>query len=427
MSINLKIINCSKIIRSVRLAVTGLYSNRTRTSLSVLGIVIGVAAVIMIVSVGQGLQAFILGQLNAFGTDIVSVQPKIPGESYENSAMSMGEGVILDFLDSEDAESLRDENRFPYITAASGYTSDQRWTFYEDKEEQVLIVASDSYYPKIDAMLVVEEGIFFTEEENRTAAKVVVIGSAVAEDFFPNGNWLGKNIKLENENFQVIGVMKERGSILGFDMDKLLVIPLRTSELYVKKTDYVQEIGIKLKSDEYLSQAKFEIASLMRENHKIEKPEDDDFQIITMDEMLTTIGSITGAISALLGLLAAISLVVGGIGIMNIMFVIVAERTKEIGLRKALGARYRDIMNQFVFEAVFISLLGGFMGILIGIVVSFIMTQIIVSYANLDWPFVVSYYAIAISFAVAIIFGIIFGWYPAKKAAKMNPIDALRR
>lgn len=429
MSIKSKIksINCLKIIKSARLALAGLSSNKVRTSLSVLGIVIGVASVIVIVSVGQGLQSFILGQLSAFGTDTVSIEPKLPGSDFQNSMMSMGEGVILDSLKTADVEALRDKNRFPYIKAVSGYSSTMEWVFYKDKEEQSFIIAADSYYLEIDAMAVLEKGRIFQEEENSSRAKVAVIGSGIAEEFFGERSPVGENIKIKNENFQIVGVFKERGEMMSFDMDKLVLVPVKTSQTFLSGVGHIQEIGLRLDNDGNLPRAKYEIKSLMRERHGIEKPEDDDFQILTMDEMLKAINSVTGAISALLGLLAAISLIVGGIGIMNIMLVIVAERTREIGLRKALGAKYKDIMRQFVFEAVAISLIGGFIGIVVGISFSFVMTQIIVKYAGLDWPFVVSYGAILISFLVAAFFGIVFGWYPAKEAAQLSPIEALRK
>ncbi|MDD3190945.1 MAG: ABC transporter permease [Candidatus Pacebacteria bacterium] len=417
----------SKIKKSVKLAFSGLGANKTRTGLSVLGIVIGVASVIMIVSVGQGLQAFILGQLSSFGSDIISVQPKVPGGDFQNSLTSMGQGVVITSLKSSDAEDLRDKDRFPYIGAASGYASAQEWAVYQEKEKQLLIIAADAYYPEIDALTVTKVGRFFTQQENDSMAKVIIIGSDIAKEFFGSSDPIGKSIRIKDNNFEVKGVLKERGSVLSFNMDELVIIPIKTSQKLIQGVDHIQEIGIKLEDEKYLAQAKSEIASLMRENHNIDNKEDDDFQIITMDETLATIDSITGAISLLLGLLAAISLFVGGIGIMNIMLVIVAERTREIGLRKAVGARHKDIMQQFILEAVAISLAGGFIGIVIGVSLSFISSQLITRYAGLDWPFVISYGAIAVSFLVAAFFGIVFGWYPAKEAAKLSPIEALRK
>jgi len=411
----------------MKLAFAGLTSNKTRTGLSVFGIVIGVAAVIIIVSMGQGLKSLILGQLTSFGSDVMSIEIKIPGSDMASSSRSMAQGVVITTLKSADAEALRDKDRFPYIKVASGYSSGMELATYEDEEKQAMIIASDAYYPEIDTLTVAKEGRFFTQAENDSVSQVVLIGSDIAKKFFGEDDPVGKNIKIKNKNFLVIGVLKERGSVMTFNMDELLIIPIKTSQKILQGVDHIQEIGIKLEDKKYLAQAKFEIAGLMREQHKIEDPKNDDFQIVTMDEALKTVDSVTTAISILLGLLAAISLFVGGIGIMNIMLVIVAERTREIGLRKAVGARYRDIMNQFVMEAMAISLIGGLIGIIIGVSFSFLVSQIITYYLGMDWPFVISSGAILISFVVAAVFGMVFGWYPAKEAAQLSPIEALRK
>jgi len=420
-------INFSKLVKTGKLALAGLTANKTRTALSVLGIVIGVAAVIIIVSMGQGLKALIMGQLNAFGSDTMSIEVKIPGAEMENSFRSMAQGVVITTLKEDDAVALRDKERFPYIKSVSGYSSDLQLASYKEEEKRAMIIASDAYYPDIDSMTKVERGRFFTQEENDGAQQVVLIGSDLAKELFGDEDPLGKNIKVKDKNFQVIGVLKERGAMMSFNMDELLIMPVHTSQKMMQGVSHIQEIAIKLEDKKYLGQAKYEIAGLMRERHSIDDPKNDDFQIFTMDEAMKTVSSITTAISILLGLLAAISLFVGGIGIMNIMLVIVAERTKEIGLRKAVGARYRDIMGQFVFEAVAISLLGGFLGIIIGVSISLLVSYIITSYLGMEWPFVVSYGAIAISFIVAAIFGVVFGWYPAKEAATLSPIEALRK
>ncbi|MFA7171344.1 MAG: ABC transporter permease [Candidatus Paceibacterota bacterium] len=416
-----------KILKTMKLAFAGLTSNKTRTGLSVFGIVIGVAAVIIIVSMGQGLKSLILGQLTSFGSDVMSIEIKIPGSDMASSSRSMAQGVVITTLKSADAEALRDKDRFPYIKVASGYSSGMELATYEDEEKQAMIIASDAYYPEIDTLTVAKEGRFFTQAENDSVSQVVLIGSDIAKKFFGEDDPVGKNIKIKNKNFLVIGVLKERGSVMTFNMDELLIIPIKTSQKILQGVDHIQEIGIKLEDKKYLAQAKFEIAGLMREQHKIEDPKNDDFQIVTMDEALKTVDSVTTAISILLGLLAAISLFVGGIGIMNIMLVIVAERTREIGLRKAVGARYRDIMNQFVMEAMAISLIGGLIGIIIGVSFSFLVSQIITYYLGMDWPFVISSGAILISFVVAAVFGMVFGWYPAKEAAQLSPIEALRK
>lgn len=420
-------INTPKILKTVKLALGGLTSNKSRTGLSVLGIVIGVAAVIMIVSTGQGLRALIMEQLNSFGSDVMSVEIKVPGSDMMSTMRSTMQGVVITTLKASDAEALRDQDRFPYIKTASGYSSGMELATYKEEEIQAMIIASDAYYQVIDPMTVVEKGNFYTEADDEGVAQVVVIGSKIAQEFFGDDDPIGKDIKIKNKNFEVIGVLRERGEIMTISMDELLMMPITTYQKMIAGVDHVMEIGIKLEDESYLGQARYEVANLMRERHKISDPADDDFEIFTMDEAMKSVDSITTAISILLGLLAAISLFVGGIGIMNIMLVIVAERTREIGLRKAVGARYRDIMGQFVMEAIAISLAGGLIGIVLGVSFSYLTAYAITHFLGMDWPFVMSYGTILISFGVAALFGIVFGWYPAKEAADLSPIEALRK
>lgn len=413
------------IFKILKLSLTGLKTNKTRTALSVLGIVIGVAAVIIIVSVGEGLKALVVNQISAMGAETMSIDPKIPGSDYGNSIRSSAEGVVITTLKESDAMAIRDKKRFPYVVAASGYSAAQEWATYEGKEKRVLIIAADSYYPYIDGQMKIEKGRLFTEKENEGLEKVAVVGSDVAKKFFGDDNPVGKQIKIKQINFKVIGVLKSRGIMFGFNMDEVAYIPVRTTQKLILGIDHLMEIGIKLEDEKYFPQAKAEISQLMRRRHHIDDPKNDDFEIITMDQAMDIINSVTGAISLLLGVLAAISLLVGGIGIMNIMLVVVTEKTKEIGLRKALGAKQRDVLLQFISESIMISLVGGIIGIIFGVSVSYLITYAINSYV-MEWPFVISYWAVFVSFFVAAFLGILFGWYPARKAARLNPIDALR-
>jgi len=390
-----------------------------------LGIVIGVAAVVVIVSVGQGLKVLIVNQINVFGENMMSVQVKVPGSDYEASMRSMVEGVTITTLKYGDVEAVRNKKRFPYIKSVSGYSAGMEWATYREKEKQVMFIASDAYYPEIDGQLKIARGRYFTNEEERGVAKVTVIGSAVAKKFFGDQNPIGKQIKIKKINFKVIGVAADRGMVMTFDYDNLVYIPLKTAQKLITGIDHLVEFAIVMEDNQHFAQAKAEISRLLRERHNISDPAKDDFEVMSMDQIVEIVNTVTGVISLLLGLLAAISLTVGGVGIMNIMLVIVAERTREIGLRKALGAKRKDIMNQFVLEAALISVLGGIVGIISGIVFSFLVTLAVRAY-NFDWPFVVSIEAIIISFVVAAGFGIIFGWYPANKAAKLNAIEALR-
>ena len=390
-----------------------------------LGIVIGVAAVIVIVSVGQGLKVLIVDQINVFGENMMSVQVKVPGSDYGASLQSMVEGTVITTLKYDDVEAVRDKERFPYVKAVSGYSAGTEWATYQEKEKQVMFIASDAYYPEVDGQAKIAKGRYFTNEEERGMAKVVVIGSAVAKKFFGDENPIGRQIKIKKINFKVIGVMADRGMIMTFDYDNLVYLPLKTAQKLITGIDHLVEFAMVMKDDQHFAQAEAEISQLLRERHNIDDPAKDDFEVMSMDQIIEIVNTVTSVISILLGILAAISLIVGGVGIMNIMLVIVAERTREIGLRKALGAKRKDIMNQFVLEAALISILGGIIGIISGIAFSFLVTLAVRAY-DFDWPFVVSIEAIIISFLVAAFFGIVFGWYPANKAAKLNAIEALR-
>ncbi|MEA2097657.1 MAG: ABC transporter permease [Patescibacteria group bacterium] len=412
-------------LKTIKLAIVGLKANKTRTALSMLGIVIGVAAVIVIVSVGQGLKVLIVDQINVFGENMMSVSVKVPGSDYGASMRSMAEGTVITTLKYDDVEAVRDKKRFPYIKAVSGYAAGMEWATYQEKEKQVMFISTDAYYPDIDGQLKMSQGTYFTNEEERGMAKVVVIGSKIASKFFGEKDPIGEQIKIKQINFKVIGVVADRGMVMTFDYDTMVYLPLKTAQKLITGADHLVEFAIVMEDDQHFAQAKAEISQLLRQRHNISDPSKDDFEIMSMDQIIEIVNTVTSLISILLGLLAAISLLVGGVGIMNIMLVIVAERTREIGLRKSLGARQEDILNQFVAEAVLISVFGGLIGIIFGIFISFVVTLTVRVY-NFDWPFTISIEAICISFIVAIGFGIVFGWYPAKKAAKLNPIDALR-
>ena len=412
-------------IKTLKLAIVGLKANMTRTALSVLGIVIGVAAVIVIVSVGQGLKVLIVDQISVFGDNMMSVAVKVPGSDLGSSMQSMVEGTVITTLKYDDVEAVRDKERFPYIKSVSGYKAGMDWATYQEKEKQVMIIASDAYYPDIDGQLKVAQGRYFTNDEERGMARVVVIGSKIAKDFFQGQDPIGKQIKIKQINFKVIGVMQERGLVMTMDWDTMVYIPLKTSQKLITGEDYLVEFAMIMEDDQHFAQAEAEIAQLLRQRHNIDDPAKDDFEIMSMDQIIEIVNTVTSVISLLLGLLAAISLIVGGVGIMNIMLVIVAERTREIGLRKSLGAKRKDILNQFVTEAILISVIGGIFGIIFGIIFSLVITVAVRAY-GFDWPFVVSVEAVIISFMVAAFFGIVFGWYPAKKAAKLNPIEAMR-
>jgi putative ABC transport system permease protein len=260
-------------------------------------------------------------------------------------------------------------------------------------------------------------------------AKVTVLGSGLADEFFGESDPLGKKVKLKGQNFKVIGVLEPQGmfsSFGGIDMNDFVYLPLQTALKEVLGIDYLSEIVLTVASEEYLLQAEEEIARILRRNHNITDPDKDDFMITTMEEILEQVNEISVILNLLLGFLAAISLLVGGIGIMNIMLVSVSERTREIGLRKSLGATRKDILGQFLIESLVITGLGGFIGIFLGIANS-LLGAIVARTQGLAWPLTISWLAIIVAFFVSMAIGLIFGLYPARKAAQLSPIEAMRK
>jgi putative ABC transport system permease protein len=298
---------------------------------------------------------------------------------------------------------------------------------YGSKERRVLVYGCSPDYPQIMKIAKIDQGRFFSDNENESLAKVMVLGSTVAEKLFGEENPLGKNIKMKGQSFKVIGVFKPQGGIsFGIDINDILYVPLETTLKEILGIDYLTEIHLNVKDPSYINQAIADVSRLLRRNHNISDPDKDDFQIVTMAEILSRVEQVSVILNLLLGFLAAISLLVGGIGIMNIMLVSVSERTREIGLRKSLGATSKNILWQFLIEGLIITGLGGLVGIIWGIAVSLLVGLVIRTQGLPDWPLAISWLAIFIAFTLSSIIGLTFGVYPARKASLKNPIEALR-
>ncbi|MBU1255785.1 ABC transporter permease [Patescibacteria group bacterium] len=413
----------------IKQSIIALKANKLRSFFSILGIVIGVSAVVIILSLGQSLKGFVTNEIEAFGPGILDIAVKIPEASEVGSAISIIQGVKITTLKIKDIKALKDKERFPYIEAVTGETFAQEWAVYKDKEKKVLLFGANADFPLVMRTAKVDKGRFFTDTEDETLAKVAVLGSNLTEDFFGPIDPIGKKIKLKGQSFKVVGTLEPMGgfSFGGVDMNDFMYIPIETALKEVLGIDYLLEIILTIKDESYSVQAIEEISQLLRRHHNIKDPAKDDFQITTMEEVISQVQEMSVVLNLLLGFLAAISLLVGGIGIMNIMLVSVSERTHEIGLRKSLGATKKNILWQFLIESLIITILGGVIGIVLGIG-NFLLGSLIVRTQGLSsWPMDISWVAIAAAFFVSMAIGLIFGIYPARKAAQLSPVEAMRK
>ena len=387
----------------IKIAINSLFRNKMRTALTMLGIVIGIASVIAMVSIGQASTQSVKSELSSMGSNMIMIMPARQQRGGVDMGMSSSKT-----LDNKDLESLQNNTR--YVAAVSPMVSSNAQLIYGNNNHSSSINGVSAAYLDI-RKYEIEEGVMFTEEDVRRYNKVCVIGKTVVSKLFTNGeDPIGKTIRFGSIPMKVIGVLAEKGQNgMGNDQDDIVFAPYTT----IQK----RFLG---NSEEESELAATEITYILRSNHGIKSGDSDDFDIRTQEELVSTISSVTGLMTTLLAAIASISLIVGGIGIMNIMYVTVTERTKEIGLRMAIGAHNRDIKLQFLCESVILSLIGGVIGIILGLIIAYVASKL------MNMPYVVSEMAIFASFIVCALTGIFFGWYPAKKAANMDPISALR-
>ncbi|MFC1598905.1 ABC transporter permease [Patescibacteria group bacterium] len=406
---------------SIKIALVGLKSKKTRTFLTMLGIIIGIASVIIIISVGAGAQSLILNQLKSFGTNLISI---FPGASEEAGPPPSVFGTVNADLKNDDIEALLDAKNVPNAEAIAYYVqSSATMTWRDNQFDGTFIGTNIGYLPVHEQE--VAEGRFFDKDEEQNLGRVVVIGHKVKRDLFEDSNPLGQTMKIKKHIFKVIGVMPERG-VEGFqNQDTLVYIPISTAQKIIMGIDHVTLARVKIDFADNTDRAIEDIGYVLRERHNLREGDYDDFSLRAQAQGIEIFTSVTDSLTYFLAAIAAISLFVGGIGIMNIMLITVTERTREVGLRKALGAKRRNILNQFLFESIVVTLSGGVIGIIFGVLVSFLVARV-AQYLGLDWDFVISFYAIVLSTTIAIIVGLVFGLYPAWKASKLNPIEALR-
>jgi len=410
-------------ISTIQLVIRTLLARKGRSFLTILGIVIGVAGVIIIIALGAGAQSLVLGQVTKLGTNLLSVQP---GKSNEKGPPAQVFGITITTLVNEDAEALRTSGQVPHAQAVNALVRGSGTVTWQNKTVDTTFIGTDSYYPSA-VTITMDAGNFFDQRDGEGGANVTVLGYSVAKELFEESGAdpIGQVIKIKNVPLRVVGVVSERGSAFFQDQDDQIFIPLAIGQQQLLGIRYLQQINIKVDSADNVTQTKEDINAVMLQRHRIRDEVDSDFTIRNRADAIDILKTITSALSLFLTAMAAIALVVGGIGILNIMLVTVAERTREIGLRKAVGANNRAVRNQFLLEAGTLTSLGGFIGIILGVIASYLIS-LLMEYLGYDWAFVVSISSIVLAISVSILTGVVFGLYPAFKASKLNPIDALR-
>ena len=396
---------------SFLMAWASLVANKLRSLLTMLGIIIGVAAVIALVSIGNGVKQDIEDSISSLGSNLLVVLPGAPRTPGARS--SQGSMKSLKISDYEAIAKLEG------VKAASPMTNGSYVVIYQNKNWTTSVAGVNSNFQDVNNWTMTS-GRFFSDKNVQNRERVAVVGQTVVKNLFTDEDPVGKEIRVKNIPFRVIGVLKSKGNgTMGNDQDDTVLIPYTTSMERVEGIDYLRRVYVVAKDDEGIDRLQADIENLLRVRHNIKDTNLDDFNIQNMKSIMETVAQTTGTFTLFLGAVAAISLVVGGIGIMNIMLVSVTERTREIGVRKALGATYSVIVTQFLIEAVVISLIGGFIGIAFGIGASKVIGMVS------GMSTIVSVPTIIMSFAFSMAIGLIFGIYPARKAAKLNPIDAL--
>ena len=391
----------------LKIALRALANNKLRGFLTMLGIIIGVASVITMLAIGQGSKRSIQAQISEMGSNMIMIQP---GADMRGGVRQ--DASAMETLKLQDYEDIVNETR--YVSATSPSVNSSGQVIYGANNAPTTVYGISPDYMEI-RRYEVEDGDMFSDQDVQTAAKVCVIGKTVVDNLFPGGeNPVGKV-------FRVVGVLKSKGyNSMGMDQDDLILAPYTTIQKKVLAITHLQGITCSALKEEYTDQAIDEISEILRRNHRLRETDDDDFTIRSMQELSTMLTSTTDIMTTLLAAVAGISLLVGGIGIMNIMYVSVTERTREIGLRMSIGAKGMDILAQFLIESILISVTGGLIGVLFGVGAALIVNVVA------HFPIYIQPWSVLLSFVVCTVTGVFFGWYPAKKAAQLDPIEAIR-
>ncbi len=413
------------IISTITNAYDSLMKQKVRSALTILAVAVGIGIVIIVLSAGGGLEAFVLKQMESFGSDLIEVEVKVPSTKQASVSNAAGQamGISITTLTLDDMEDIK---KLANVKDAYAMVTGQELVSYQNETKTSMVIGASYNTPDVDKGTKVLDGDFFTKEDENGLAQVVVLGPKVKDKLFGEDDAVGKFIKIKRQNFRVVGVLEERGAMMGMDWDNMIYVPLKTLQKKIMGIDHVSALFAQVNDATLLDATKEDIEAVLRENHNIDDPSRDDFAVMTMVEARDMIEKVFGGITLLLVALAFISLVVGGVGIMNIMYVTVSERTYEIGLRKAIGAKSADILGQFLYEAIILTFFGGVVGILGGLSITFLVS-VIANANGLDLPFVVSMNSIFIGVGFAVLMGLFFGIYPAKRASELDPIVALTK
>lgn len=405
-----------KFIIALQLALRSLRLNILRTSLTVLGVVIGAASIVIVFSAGEALNSLINSEIDSYGSDVIQTEIKVPS----SGNVSSGEVTTLKLSDLEEI------NKLSNIRESYAVSIGQSRVSFGSERKTAMLFGVGPAYVRIDKKTKLASGRFFDEGEDKSQATVVVLGGKIKETLFSDQEAVGKMIRINNTNFRVLGVLeKQEGNFSFIDFDDLVYLPVNTLQKRILGIDYSMYFIHQLEDVSRAEETAEEIRLILRDRHEITDPSRDDFRVSTMDEVLDTLGTVTGAVTMLLLAIVLISLSVGGVGIMNIMYVTVSERTPEIGLRKALGATKSDITWQFLIESVLITFWGWFLGVIIGLLGSYGLTVLAASF-GIRFAFIFPSQGILVSFIFSLLCGFLFGFQPAKRASKLDPVEALR-
>lgn len=413
----------TKFLYPIKIAVDNLLAAKFRSFLTILGIIIGVAAVIIIMAVGASAQQLIIDQVQGVGSNLVGV---LPGASDEKGPPAQAFGIKVTTFKYDDFLAIMDKNNVPEVEYGAAYVQGNYPIVYEGKDSNYSVTGATYQFPLVQD-IDIAKGRFFIKAEDTNLARNTVLGFKIAQDYFGKSDPIGKKIKIGKENFTVVGVFEEQGSggmgVTG--TDDSVFVPLQTAQKILLGIDYLAFARFKVADAQQIEIAKQDIARTIRIRHDIDNPENDDFSVRDTASALKVITQVTDVLTYFLALIAGISLLVGGVGIMNIMLISVNERVREVGLRKALGARNFHITNQFLAESVSTTVIGGCAGIILGILVA-ILIALGAKILGYEWPFVIKPSSILLAVSVSAIVGLVFGLYPARKASRISPMEALR-